>query len=487
MSGPTGSHPAVPGPGAAPGGGPPADWKRFVKRWGFFAFIVVVAYWFREVLLPFVLALTVAYILAPAVNRLARLRIGKRTLPRGAAVLLCYVVLLSAMALFFVAFAPRLSNDFARLGREAPKLWERVDKDWTPKVAHWLEKKFPSLAPAKAKDGAVVPDEDPGEFPPPPGTIMTVTPLANGTYAIGLNESGVELDRVDDKHVVVRMRDEKPKPRLEEQLRQRLLKAVVGLQEQAGDILRFGQALVLGVITAIMKFVLVLMVAAFILIDMDRIHRFVRGGLIPDRYRPDYDHIVTGIDKGLNGVIRGQLMICLVNAVLTFVGLMIFDVKYALLLSAVAGVMSLIPIFGSILSSIPIVSIALVSGAEGIDLLRGVFVLLWILGIHFVEANFLNPKIIGNAAKMHPVLVIFALIAGERTYGLVGALLAVPVASIIQTIFMYFRSQAWREGGGVSGGLLVTPSGSFQTIPPPPAPPAPPPSAPPAPPAAPAA
>ena len=70
--------------------------------------------------------------------------------------------------------------------------------------------------------------------------------------------------------------------------------------------------------------------------------------------------------------------------------------------------------------------------------------LAWILGIHFVEANFLNPNIIGQSAKMHPVLVIFALIAGEHTYGLVGALLAVPVASVVQTLFVYFRSRAWR-------------------------------------------
>jgi predicted PurR-regulated permease PerM len=65
--------------------------------------------------------------------------------------------------------------------------------------------------------------------------------------------------------------------------------------------------------------------------------------------------------------------------------------------------------------------------------------LAWIILIHLLEANLLNPKIMGNAAKIHPVLVVFALIAGEHSYGLVGALFAVPVASIIQTIFVYYR------------------------------------------------
>ena len=67
--------------------------------------------------------------------------------------------------------------------------------------------------------------------------------------------------------------------------------------------------------------------------------------------------------------------------------------------------------------------------------------LAWIVGIHFIEANFLNPKIIGTAAKIHPVLVIFSLVPGEQSYGLVGALFAVPVASMIQTIFVYYRKR----------------------------------------------
>jgi predicted PurR-regulated permease PerM len=100
--------------------------------------------------------------------------------------------------------------------------------------------------------------------------------------------------------------------------------------------------------------------------------------------------------------------------------------------------MSLIPIFGSILSSVPIVAIALISSGS-FDIRQGLLVLVWICGIHLLEANFLNPKIMGDAAKIHPVLVVFALIAGEHGYGLVGALFAVPVASIIQTIFSYYR------------------------------------------------
>jgi predicted PurR-regulated permease PerM len=196
------------------------------------------------------------------------------------------------------------------------------------------------------------------------------------------------------------------------------------------------------------------MVAAFILVDLDRIQGFLRS-LVPDRYRGDYDHIVTGIDRGLAGVIRGQLLICLINGLLTYVGLVIFKVKYAPLLGAIAAVMSLIPIFGSILSSVPIVVVALISSST-FDVKKGLFVLGWIILIHLIEANVLNPKIMGNAAKIHPVLVVFALIAGEHGYGLVGALFAVPVASIIQTIFVYYWRRP-RAATAAAGGLPPTP------------------------------
>jgi predicted PurR-regulated permease PerM len=140
------------------------------------------------------------------------------------------------------------------------------------------------------------------------------------------------------------------------------------------------------------------------------------------------------IDRGLSGVVRGQMLICVVNGVFSALGFWIFDLKYWPILAILAGVMSLVPIFGSILSSIPIVAIALTQ-SFGV----AVEVLLWILGIHQLEANLLNPKIIGDQAKIHPVLVVFSLLVGEHFFGLPGALLAVPVFSIAQSTFLHFR------------------------------------------------
>ena len=78
-------------------------------------------------------------------------------------------------------------------------------------------------------------------------------------------------------------------------------------------------------------------------------------------------------------------------------------------------------------------------------------VLLWVVGIHQLEANFLNPKIIGDSAKIHPVLVVFALLLGEHFYQITGALLAVPVLSLTQTVFLHFRESIL---GGATRNML---------------------------------
>ncbi|MGQ0504940.1 MAG: AI-2E family transporter, partial [Myxococcaceae bacterium] len=147
--------------------------------------------------------------------------------------------------------------------------------------------------------------------------------------------------------------------------------------------------------------------------------------------------LVARIDHSLSGVVRGQVTICLVNGALTLVGLTLFGVKFAFLLATLAALLSLIPIFGSILSSVPIVVIALSQSWK-----TGVAALGWIIGIHALEAYFLNPKIMGSAARIHPVIVAFALIAGERSFGLLGALFAVPIAAIVVGCFDFAREKA---------------------------------------------
>jgi len=185
-------------------------------------------------------------------------------------------------------------------------------------------------------------------------------------------------------------------------------------------------------VLSVYQFFLILMITAFLVMDRKAIGTFF-ASLPPDPYKPGYGKLMRYVDDGLAGVIRGQLMICLVNGVLTWLGLLLLGVKGATWLGLLAAVLSLIPIFGTILSSIPIVVIASTDSIE-----KGVLSLVWIIVIHVIEGNLLNPLIMGSHARMHPVIIIFALLAGEHYFGVWGALLAVPTASIVQSCFRFY-------------------------------------------------
>jgi predicted PurR-regulated permease PerM len=416
--------------------------RRFFKRWGFPLFILLVLIWGRAVLLPFVFAALIAYILAPVVRAMSERRDGTRRMSRGLAIVSCYLVFIGLVVGFLFLLVPRLSTDIARLGKEAPGLYQRVNEEWTPEIARWIERSFPSLA---AERGIAAAPAGPATAPLPPGTAFTMTRLPDGRYALQLAPNGLEIQPRPGGAFHVHANEAPPEPQhLEDKLRAYVQRAVVGLQSKLNGVVRLGQSLVVGFVRGIFLFFFTLMIGAFILIDMEKVHSFLRS-LFPHHVRADYDVIIAGIDRGLSGVIRGQLLICLVNGVLTYIGLLIFGVKYSLILGVVAALLTLIPIFGSILSSIPIVLVALVSGDSGVDVIRGLAIGLWIIGIHFIEANLLNPKIIGTAAKIHPVLIIFSLFLGEHSYGLVGALLAVPVLSAIQVVFVYLYRKTWRD------------------------------------------
>jgi predicted PurR-regulated permease PerM len=416
-----------------------AWFKRFAKLWGFLLFCVFVVYIFRAVVLPFIFAVLVAYLLAPAVDRLARLQVVGRPVPRGLAVILIYINIIAVLGLFVGYFIPKLSGDFARLFREAPELFRRLNQDYLPRAGAWIDQNLgagsnpaasPEPRPAIPERRDVIVETMPdGKLRVDlTGMTLEVEPASGGRYLIGPPKA----EEVDSG----------PEGKWERSIKQWVTERVKTTELESKRAIEYGQAFVTGVISGIARLILVLMVAAFILIDLQRVRGFTRS-LVPVQYHRDYDHIVGGIDRGLSGVIRGQLVICFINGALTFIGLYLFKVRYPLLLAAIASMMSLVPIFGSILSSIPIVTIALVSSGS-FDMKQGLYVLAWIILIHLIEANFLNPKIMGDAAKIHPVLVVFALIAGEQSYGLVGALFAVPVASIIQTIFVYFRRRSFR-------------------------------------------
>lgn len=407
----------------------------FLRLWGFLLFPALLAIVFREVIVPFVFAFALAYLMAPVINRM-QARLG-----RVLSVILCYLSLFGFVTVFLTLFLPQLVQDFARLRDTAPAAIEYVDKNVLPEATRWVDESFGSL------NKAVEAVQPAPEARPPPSELRA-RPNIDGSWSISLE--GVRLSVAETSegryNIAVPKQDE------EKKLTDTLRKLVMSKgSEYTGQIAAFIRGLVTGVTSFLTGFTITLMLAAFILVNPERVMGFVRA-LIPIPHRRTYDEITRLLDVGLAGVIRGQLLICLVNGVLTYIGLLIFGIKYSLLLAMIAAAFSLVPIFGTIISSIPIVLIALVSNEEGISFGPPLLMLAWIAGIHLLEANVFNPKIIGDSAHMHPVVVIFALLAGEHMYGLTGALLAAPVASMLQTLFLFvFRRSRYHHGPSAAG------------------------------------
>ncbi|MCB9556086.1 MAG: AI-2E family transporter [Deltaproteobacteria bacterium] len=423
------------------------DWlRRTARLWGFLGFILIVLIVFRAVVMPFILAVLVAYVLSPILNSIARLRIGGRQLPRFVWVIALYLALFGLLGLFFTSFVPRVSKDLKRIVGEAPAFFNKVRSDWVPGVATWLQENFDPAtdgqkAGASSQPTVAQPPASAAQ-PAPPAKRLRLVRGKDGSLT--LDARGVELEVVQkgEGRWLIRPWSEPADavhiPALETRIRRHVAELVQSSERGARQLVRLGQLAVAGLLKAITTFILVFMISAFLLLDTGRILGMMRG-LVDRRFRHDFDNVIVLIDKGLSGAIRGQLLICVVNGVLTWIGLKLFGVNYSFLMALLAGIMSLIPIFGSILSSVPIVLVALASSHTGVDLWRGGAMLAWIILIHLIEANLLNPKIIGVAAKIHPVIVIFSVVAGERTYGPIGALLAVPLVSAVQAVFLYVR------------------------------------------------
>ena len=393
----------------------------------------------NKILFPFLLASFLAYVLAPVIENLHQRKIRSHSISRGLAVLLVYFVILIVLIGGGSYVVPNVSAEMGHMIQELPKAVTKVSKEWGPVFDEKIRditslfpepeimEPLPVIENNEQQSKTTVIQKENGEL---------VKILDGYTYEIrGLDSDRIEIvpHRKIGRESGVEENEQVP---LDINTQISIL-AEEGMNRLKADMVRFlgfGRQLITKVVGSVFTLFLTFMVAAFILVDTERILSFWRS-LVPKKYHLRYNDLLKSLDRGLNGVVRGQLMICLINGILTFIGLLMIGVPFAFTLGLVAMVFSLIPIFGTILSSIPIVIMGLT-----ISLGTGLLALAWILLIHFIEGNFLNPNIMGTSAQIHPAIIVFVLVTGEHMAGIAGALLAVPVYSILQTFFFFLKS-----------------------------------------------
>lgn len=178
-------------------------------------------------------------------------------------------------------------------------------------------------------------------------------------------------------------------------------------------------------------------VTFYLLRDWDKMTNFMLN-IFPKKYKNSISSIFTKIDLVLSAYVRGQTNVCLLLGLFYAIALTIADLKYGLLIGFLTGIFAFIPYFGVIIG----MSIGIIVALLQFDSYTSVFIIFTIfIAGQFIEGNFVTPKLVGQKIGIHPVIIIFALLAGGALFGFLGILFAIPVTAILSVILKTLLTQ----------------------------------------------
>lgn len=334
-----------------------------------------------SILAPFVIALVVAYLLDPLVDRMQ-----ERGLGRVPSIILLVGPVLVLLAVGLGLGLPALERQLQELGEAAPGAVDRV--------VRWAE---------GAEDQIV-------RIPVIGPTLLERLTSLNPAAITELLQ-----DRLDD-------------------MARQVWSGVLGV----GRGLSF-------LITLLGYTILTPVLAFYLLRDWDTLIQHL-GELVPPRRRGPVFRLLKEYDGLLGRYLRGQITVALLMGLLTALGLWVWGFPYAFLVGSLVAVFSVVPYLGLVLSLLPAVIIAILSGDMGYSLLKVGVVFAVVQGL---EGTVISPRIVGDSVGLHPVWIVLAITAGGYFFGFVGLLLAVPAAAGIKILITralagYRASAAYR-------------------------------------------
>jgi predicted PurR-regulated permease PerM len=351
----------------------------------------------RHVLFLFLVALLIALLLNPLVRGL-----GRAWIPRAPAVALVYLAFAAAVALAILALATVVVQ-------QTRSATHRVDAYFTTQSGHPRE------------TGA---EQDLARFQ---------------SFLNRHHLSGIHVQRSGEKF-----------------LHQVGLKDV---QKYTSKALAWAEGAGVAVVTLLFDAFLVVVVSIYMLLDMQRLTEAV-DRRFPPRGRGG---LIVRMEQAVASYVRGQLLLSLIIGlsvglglwILGLVGLMPHGGRYAAAFGAWAGVTELIPYIGPWLGAIPPVLYALVQHP-----LSALWVAILFLGIQQLEGHVVVPNVMGRSLRLHPLLVIFGLLAGGEIYGFPGILMALPLLAAGRAVWEFFGErlelEPWEAEGALAGvGLQV--------------------------------
>lgn len=156
--------------------------------------------------------------------------------------------------------------------------------------------------------------------------------------------------------------------------------------------------------------------------------------ITPRKLRKSGQLFFRDVDVSLGNYIRGQLIVCLLVGTTASLAFLISGMKYPLLFGSIVGVTNIIPYFGPIIGAIPAAIIA-----ATISMKMLIIVVVVVFGLQFIEGNLLSPIIVGKSLRLHPIVIIAALLVGGEIGGIVGLITAVPVVAILKVFIVHAK------------------------------------------------
>jgi predicted PurR-regulated permease PerM len=218
----------------------------------------------------------------------------------------------------------------------------------------------------------------------------------------------------------------------------------------AQEVLEFLEGAAFSVVLLLFSLILIVVISIYMLLDMPRLERSIDARFPPHDGPP----LTQQIESALWGYVKGQAILSTVIGTSAGVGMYILGVtglvegaeEYALLFGLWTAFIEVIPYIGPWLSAVPPAIYALF-----VDPISVIWVALLFLFIYQVEGHVVVPNVMASALRLHPLLVIFGLLAGGELYGIAGVLVALPTMAGLRAIWGFFRQrvelESWEEGG----------------------------------------
>lgn len=185
---------------------------------------------------------------------------------------------------------------------------------------------------------------------------------------------------------------------------------------------------------------IIFLFSAFYFLKEGRVMRDKFLNLIPNEFKFDVEVLLRKINITLGSYLRGQIFLVLLVSATLFIALTVLGVKFSLILAIFSGFAEIVPIIGPIVAASVAAIVAFVGGTSNFglsSLQMAIAVVVVYTVVRQVQDYIVNPYFMGRITKLHPLVILFAVIAGEHTAGVMGLILAVPIAGILKILLEF--------------------------------------------------